>query len=87
MVGAGGFRIQIGAMRTEEEARQVWESVRRKHGDVVAGKTMSISRVELGERGVFFRVYAGPLADRDAARDACAKLVRAGSGCLVVPPS
>lgn len=85
--GAGAFRIQIGAMRTEEEARQVWESVRRKHVDVIAGKTMSISRVELAERGVFFRVYAGPLADRDAARDACTKLVRAGTGCLVVPPS
>ncbi len=84
---AGAFRIQVGAMRTEEEARQAWESFRRKHGDIAGGKTMSISRVELAERGVFFRVYAGPLADRDAARDACAKLVRAGTGCLVVPPS
>ncbi len=87
MVGTGAFRIQIGAMRTEEEARQAWESVKRKHADIIGGKTMSISRVELAERGVFFRVYAGPLADRDAARDACAKLVSAGTGCLVVPPS
>ena len=74
-------------MRTDEEARQVWDRVKRKHGDVIGDKSMSIQRVELPERGVFFRVYAGPLLDRDAARDACAKLMRAGTGCLVVAPS
>jgi cell division septation protein DedD len=47
----------------------------------------SYAKVELGDRGSFFRVQAGPLASRDAARSACERLSKAGTVCFVVPPS
>ncbi len=83
----GGFRIQVGAMRTEPEARLAWEQVRRKHPDILGPMAPSYAKVELGDRGSFFRVQAGPLASRDAARSACEKLSKAGTVCFVVPPS
>jgi cell division septation protein DedD len=83
----GGFRIQVGAMRTEPEARAAWEQVRRKHPDVLGPMVPSYAKVEFGDRGSFFRVQAGPLASRDAARSACEKLSKAGTVCFVVPPS
>jgi cell division septation protein DedD len=83
----GGFRIQVGAMRTEPEARAAWEQVRRKHPDILGPMAPSYAKVELGDRGSFFRVQAGPLASRDAARSACERLSKAGTVCFVVPPS
>jgi cell division septation protein DedD len=74
-------------MRTEPEARAAWEQVRRKHPDVLGPMAPSYAKVELGDRGSFFRVQAGPLASRDAARSACEKLSKAGTVCFVVPPS
>jgi cell division septation protein DedD len=74
-------------MRTEAEARAVWEQVSRRHPEILGRMAPSYSRAELGERGSFFRVQAGPLPSRDAAREACERLTKAGTVCLVVPPS
>ncbi|MBL8697441.1 MAG: SPOR domain-containing protein [Alphaproteobacteria bacterium] len=85
--GAGGFRVQIAALRTDEEARQAWSRLQRKHGDVLGAMSATITRVDFPDRGTFFRVQAGPLRDRGAAEETCAKLVRAGTGCMIVPSS
>jgi hypothetical protein len=74
-------------MRSEAEARDAWEKVRRKHSDVVGGLSANYTRVDLQGRGEFYRVQVGPLPDLGAARDACARLTRGGTGCIVVPPS
>lgn len=84
---ASGFRIQVGAMRTEAEARAAWDQAARRHPDILGRMTPTYSRVELGDRGSFFRVQAGPLPSRDAARDACETLKKAGTVCFVVPPT
>ena len=55
--------------------------------DVLAGMAPSFARVELGERGSFYRIQAGPLPSRDAARGACERLSKAGTVCFVVPPA
>jgi cell division septation protein DedD len=84
---ASGFRIQVGAMRTEAEARTAWEQVQRRHPDILGRLAPSFARVELGDRGSFYRVQAGPLPSRDAARGACERLSKAGTVCFVVPPA
>jgi cell division septation protein DedD len=84
---ASGFRIQVGAMRTEAEARTAWDQVQRRHPEILGRLAPSFARVELGERGSFFRVQAGPLPSRDAARSACERLSKAGTVCFVVPPA
>jgi cell division septation protein DedD len=84
---SGRFRVQVGAMRTEAEAREAWEKVRRKHPDVVRSLGASYQRVQVPGKGDFIRVQAGPLPDAAAARDICARLSRGGTECMVVPPS
>jgi len=44
------------------------------------------TRVDLGEKGVFYRVQAGPLADAAAAERLCAELKERKQGCIVVKP-
>ena len=43
-------------------------------------------RVDLGAKGIFYRVQAGPIADGNVAERSCAALKARHVGCLVVKP-
>lgn len=77
------WRIQIGAMSARGEAEQEWRRVQRRHGNLLDALSVSIARAELAG-GTFFRVQAGPLADRAAAASLCSTLRTRRQACLVV---
>ena len=82
-----GYLVQLAAARSEDSAKGEWDRLKRSHGDVLGKFDVSIMRVDLGpERGIFFRVRAGPIADENVARAVCAALVERKQGCLVVRP-
>jgi hypothetical protein len=81
------FKVQLGAVRSPQRASQEWERLRRKHGDLLRRLELSVTKADLGgEKGVFYRMRAGPIADVATARDICAKLAIRKVGCLVVLP-
>jgi cell division septation protein DedD len=84
--GAGRYRIQLAALRTSEDAAREWEKMRRTHMDVLGPLTLSVVRADLGDRGTFYRIQAGPVADEGAARDLCRRLAEKKVGCIVVRP-
>lgn len=63
-----------------------WTRVSAKHGEALTGLSPSVIRADLGERGIFFRLRAGPLADKAAADALCETLKAANEACIVVPP-
>ncbi len=74
-------------MRSLERAQGEWARLRRKNSDPLGNLTLSVAKAGLGpEKGVFYRLRAGPVADEAAARALCAKLARHKMGCLVVRP-
>jgi hypothetical protein len=83
---AGAFQIQLASARSEEGAMGEWNRIVGKNKDALTGLTPSVARVDLGEKGVFFRLRAGPLADRAAAESMCATLSAQNVGCIVVRP-
>ncbi|MGE0151662.1 MAG: SPOR domain-containing protein [Reyranellaceae bacterium] len=80
-----GHRIQIASVRTEEQAKATWARLQQSNGDVLGSLAMRAVRADLGERGTFYRVQAGPL-DEAAAQAACAKLRGRSVDCIVVKP-
>ena len=82
----GDFLIQLGAFRNRERATQAWENVRDKFPDVVTGLKADIAEAELGARGTFYRLRAGPLFDRAEADKLCVALKARGQGCIVAKP-
>ena len=81
------FKVQLGAVRSPQRAGQEWERLRRKHGDILRRMELSVTKADLGaEKGVFYRMRAGPIADEATARDICAQLAIRKVGCLVVLP-
>jgi hypothetical protein len=84
VAAAGGTRIQLASVRETEAAQREWTRLARQHADVLGGLTPQYVSADLGERGVFVRLQAGPFAGTDAAQAACNVLRARGAGCNVV---
>ena len=83
---AGGARVQLAAVRSAEAAGAEWARLLRLHDDALGALRLVVEQADLGDRGTFFRVQAGPLADRAAAAALCARLKGRNQACLVVGP-
>ncbi len=81
---SGAVRVQLAAHRDRTAAEDEWARLQKKFPDVLSGLAPSYERADLGERGVFIRVQAGPFRDRPAAQAICDRLKAANQGCSIV---
>ncbi|HEX7970398.1 MAG TPA: SPOR domain-containing protein [Stellaceae bacterium] len=81
-----GYRLQLGSVRTPDRAKAEWERLKREQGDLLGSLAFTAARADLGERGIFYRIQAGPIADAAAAERQCNELKRRGVGCILVKP-
>jgi SPOR domain len=77
---AHGTRIQLGSVRSEDVARQEWDRIKRTNADLLASISATPIRADLGEKGVFYRIQTGPVAD---AERICSELKRRNIGCII----
>ncbi len=82
----GGWRVQIAAVKSEDVAKSTWARLQSAHGDVLANLRMQAVRVDLGDKGVWYRVQAGPL-DEKQAQSVCGTLKGRRADCVTVPPA
>lgn len=82
----GGWRIQVASVKNEDVAKSTWARLQSAHGDVMANLRMQAVRVDLGDKGVWYRVQAGPL-DEKQAQSVCSTLRTRKSDCVLVPPA
>jgi cell division septation protein DedD len=78
------YQVQLVAVRKREQAEGMWKKLRSKHPGVFAKLEPEIARADLGNKGVMYRLRAGPLDSEAAARSLCADLKRLKVDCLVV---
>jgi cell division septation protein DedD len=83
---AGGYRLQIGAVRSEAAAQVEWDRLKKTQKDLLGGMGAGWSRADLGERGTFYRILAGPIADPATAERICGELKKRSVGCILVRP-
>lgn len=86
-VSGNGFQLQLLSSRSADEARGAWVRLRDKNGDLLAPFSPSVARADLGDRGTFYRLRAGPVASELKARSICDSLSARGVSCLVVRSS
>jgi len=81
------YRIQLAALRTHERAETEWKRQKKAHPDILGALQLFVVRVDLGgDKGVFYRLRAGPLKDRATAKTLCGELAKRNVGCLVIRP-
>ena len=81
------YHIQVASVRTAEQAEAEWKRMRGRNTDLLGGLMHDVSQVDLGERGVWFRVRVGPVAGKEEARSLCSALKARKINCIVVQPS
>lgn len=79
-----GYRIQLASFKTESDATSTWKMLKKKHQPLVGKLHSFIERKDLGSKGVFYRLQAGPFRKESEARLLCKKLIEAKQGCIVV---
>src|SRR5205823_13783640 len=80
-VPSGPVRIQLGALRSPEAAKDEWARLKREHPDSLGKLTAVAVRADLGDKGVWYRVQTQVFDDAAAADRLCADLKKQKIGC------
>jgi hypothetical protein len=83
---SGGYRLQVGALRTPGEATAEWNRLKRTQADILGALGMRSVRTDLGAKGIYYRIEAGPIADAATAERLCGALKERKVGCILVRP-
>ena len=80
----GPVRIQLGSLRSAEAAKEEWARLKRDQPDLLGKLSAVAVRADLGDKGVYYRLQAGPLGDGAAAERLCGELRQRKFGCTLV---
>ena len=78
-----GGQVQLFSARSREAALAAWNRLSLEEKELLGGLSSRVVKAEVPERGVFYRLRAGPLADRAAAKRLCGLLKGRGRDCFV----
>ena len=77
------FMVQLASVKSEQRATGEWNRLRDRHGELLGDLELMLQRVDLGERGIFFRMQTGPFPNLATAQDMCRQLKAARLDCIV----
>lgn len=73
--------LHLASYRSKKDAERGWTQLRRAYKRELADLQSEITKVNLGPKGIFYRLKAGPLADKAEAKSLCRKLKRKRQFC------
>jgi SPOR domain len=80
----GGYVVQVSSQRNEADAQASYRALQNKYPSVLGSQSLLVKRVDLGEKGVYYRAFAGPFSSLDQATQVCSSLKAAGGPqCLI----
>lgn len=83
-VGGGDYVAQIASVRSRGAAMDIWNTVSNKHSSAIPrGLYSDVVNVDLGDKGIYYRLRIAGLADKSAAQALCSRLTARGQACFV----
>jgi hypothetical protein len=80
---SAAYVVQLVSNKSEGEAQSAFKNLQAKYPGVLGNRTALIRRVELGDRGTYYRAQVGPFANAEQANALCDNLKAAGGTCIV----
>ncbi len=77
-------RAQLASLRSFHGAARELDRLSRRYANVLDRTQLAISRIDQGDRGVFYRVVTAPLPNRSAASGLCHR-ISPQAGCILIP--
>ncbi len=79
-----GYKIQLGSFRNEGDANISWKNLKKKIPDLLKNFSEYIEKVDLGEKGIFYRLQVTGFKSESEARKLCQVLNEKKQGCFFV---
>jgi peptidoglycan hydrolase-like protein with peptidoglycan-binding domain len=80
---AAGLAVHLASFHHEDKAREEWQRLQRKLPNLLSDMVPSIEPIDLGEEGIYFRLYARPFPNEATAEDFCITIHLEGYNCRV----
>jgi cell division septation protein DedD len=81
--GGEEIMVQLASLKTQDAAQATWLRVQDRYAALLGGVQGRVERADLGERGIYYRVQAGPFPSRETAAEVCRQLKAQGQNCLI----
>lgn len=81
--GGAPAYVQLSSQRTEEDARTTAQDIANRFGPLFNGANLEVQRVDLGDRGIFYRVRV-PANSLQEANTLCTNVKAAGGDCFTM---
>jgi hypothetical protein len=81
--GGGGYVAPVSSQKNEADAQASYQALQKKFPSVLGSRAPLIKRVDLGDKGVYYRAMVGPFGTTEEAAQFCANLKTAGGQCVV----
>lgn len=79
------YGVHIASYRSLDHAGQGWATMLGAMPDILTGLEPRVEEADLGERGIYLRLKAGPFLSPDEAQTACRSLTERAIYCQVMP--
>ena len=76
--GTGGFFVQVGARNDQAQAMSAFTAMQQKYASVIGNYSPSVRKVDLGEKGIWYRLRVGPFTSKEEADKLCDGLKTSG---------
>lgn len=73
--------VHLASYRSRKDAERGWSQLRRAHKTELSSLQSEITEINLGAKGIFYRLKAGPLTDKRAADGLCRQLKQRRQFC------
>lgn len=82
VIASGTHFVQLASITDKAKAAAAYKDLQKKF-PALAGMDYRVETADLGAKGIFYRIQAGPVAKADADK-ACAAIKSASGSCLIV---
>ncbi|MHA1523470.1 MAG: tetratricopeptide repeat protein, partial [Alphaproteobacteria bacterium] len=79
-----GPALQLAAFKSPDTAKAEWARIQGNFPQLLAHQELNLQRIDLGDRGIFYRVRTGPFASLATAKAACTVMHDNKQDCLVI---
>lgn len=82
--GSGTYFVQIGARNDPQAATEAFKTLQKRYASVIGNYPPSLRKADLGSKGIWYRLWVGPVDTKGQAEALCEQLIQAGmKACLV----
>jgi hypothetical protein len=79
----GNYLVQLSSQRSEADAQASFRTLQRRFPSVLGSETPVIRRVDVPQKGIYYRAMVGPFGTSGEAARFCQNLKKIGGKCFV----